>query len=149
MPSIILIATLSFVFHLIFSNTFDTAINSFISCLVVACPCALGLATPLAIVISEGNLAKLGILVKKSETLENAGKIDTVVFDKTGTLTYGNLKISKVLNYNNDSLLMTKVSSIESMSNHPISRAFNEFKKENKLETFEVSNFEELAGFGL
>lgn len=148
-PSIILIATLSFVFHLIFSNTFDTAINSFISCLVVACPCALGLATPLAIVISEGNLAKLGILVKKSETLENAGKIDTVVFDKTGTLTYGNLKISKVLNYNSDSLLMTKVSSIESMSNHPISRAFNEFKKENKLETFEVSNFEELAGFGL
>ena len=148
-PSIILIATLSFVFHLIFSNTFDTAINSFISCLVVACPCALGLATPLAIVISEGNLAKLGILVKKSETLENAGKIDTVVFDKTGTLTYGNLKISKVLNYNSDSLLMTKVSSIESMSNHPISRAFNEFKKENTLETFEVSNFEELAGFGL
>ena len=148
-PSIILIATLSFVFHLIFGNTFDTAINSFISCLVVACPCALGLATPLAIVISEGNLAKLGILVKKSETLENAGKIDTVVFDKTGTLTYGNLKISKVLNYNSDSLLMTKVSSIESMSNHPISRAFNEFKKENKLETFEVSNFEELAGFGL
>lgn len=148
-PSIILIAALSFVFHLIFSNTFDTAINSFISCLVVACPCALGLATPLAIVISEGNLAKLGILVKKSETLENAGKIDTVVFDKTGTLTYGNLKISKVLNYNSDNLLMTKVSSIESMSNHPISRAFNEFKKENKLETFEVSNFEELAGFGL
>ncbi len=65
----------------------------------MACPCSLGLATPLAIVISEGVCANNGILVKKSEILENAEKTTTVVFDKTGTLTYGKLKIAQIINY--------------------------------------------------
>lgn len=147
-PTIILIAVLSFLGHLIFNSSFNTAINTFVTVLVVACPCALGLATPLAIVISEGNLAKDGILVKKSETLENAHKIDTVIFDKTGTLTYGNLKISEVFNYSDDTLLQ-KVCSIERNSNHPIAKVFHEYQRINNLEQLTVSDFKEIAGIGL
>lgn len=147
-PTIILIALLSFFGHLIFNSTFNTAINTFVTVLVVACPCALGLATPLAIVISEGNLAKEGILVKKSETLENAYKIDTVIFDKTGTLTYGNLKISEILNYSNSNLLQI-VCSIEQKSNHPIAKVFQDYQKRNNLEQLIVSDFKEIPGIGL
>ena len=147
-PAIILIAIVSFIGHLIFQSSFNTATNAFISVLVVACPCALGLATPLAIVVSEGNLAKLGILVKKSETLENANKIDTIIFDKTGTLTYGNLMISKIYNYSDDTLLQ-KVCCIENKSSHPIARVFNDYQKAHKLEQLNVTNFEELPGIGV
>lgn len=147
-PAIILIAIVSFIGHLIFQSSFNTATNAFISVLVVACPCALGLATPLAIVVSEGNLAKLGILVKKSETLENANKIDTIIFDKTGTLTYGNLMISKIYNYSDDTLLQ-KVCCIENKSSHPIARVFNDYRKAHKLEQLDVTNFEELPGIGV
>ncbi len=147
-PTIILIALLSFFGHLIFNSTFNTAINTFVTVLVVACPCALGLATPLAIVISEGNLAKEGILVKKSETLENAYKIDTVIFDKTGTLTYGNLKISEIFNYSNSNLLQI-VCSIEQKSNHPIAKVFQDYQKINNLEQLIVSDFKEIPGIGL
>ena len=100
-PTIILISLVTLLSYLIlglgFSNAFETAVTI----LVVACPCALGLATPLAIVVSFGVCAKMGIIVKNSQTLENAKNIDTIVFDKTGTLTYGNLKVSKVFNYSN------------------------------------------------
>ena len=83
---------------------------------MVACPCSLGLATPLAIVVSEGVCASNGILVKKSEILENARKVDTIVFDKTGTLTYGKLKIAKVINFSDmeTNRLLQLVGSIES-----------------------------------
>lgn len=147
-PSIILIAILSFIGHLIFQSPFNTAMNTFVSILVVACPCALGLATPLAIVISEGKLAKFGILVKKSEILEKAHKIDTVVFDKTGTLTYGKLQVSKIFNYKDESL-MSIVCSIENYSSHPIAKAFIEYAKKNQTKNYEVSNFQEIAGIGL
>lgn len=147
-PSIILIAILSFIGHLILQHPFNTAMNTFVSILVVACPCALGLATPLAIVISEGKLAKFGILVKKSEILEKAHKIDTVVFDKTGTLTYGKLQVSKIFNYKDDTL-MSIVCSIENYSSHPIAKAFTDYAKQNQTTNFEVSNFQEIAGIGL
>ena len=147
-PTIILIACLTLIGHLLFSSSFNTAMNAFVSVLVVACPCALGLATPLAIVISEGNLAKQGILVKTSETLENAHKIDTVVFDKTGTLTYGTLMIEKVFNYSDESLL-NKVCSIEAKSSHPIAKVFQEYQKSKNIELLEVTDFEEIPGVGL
>ena len=98
-PSVIVIAIVTFFAYLILGYDTGTALSTFITVLVVACPCSLGLATPLAIVVSEGVCAENGILVKKSEILENASKIDTIVFDKTGTLTYGKLKISKIYNY--------------------------------------------------
>ena len=150
-PAIIVIAILTFIFYLIFGNTFSTSITTFVTVLVVACPCALGLATPLAIVVSEGMCAKNGILVKNSETLENAHKIDTICFDKTGTLTYGNLKISKIFNYSKykDSELIEKVASIESKTNHPISKAFETYIQEFNLKICEVDSFKNISGIGL
>lgn len=100
-PIVILIAVITFAMYLILGYNMSVALSTFVTVLVVACPCSLGLATPLAIVVSEGICANNGILVKKSEILENASKIDTIVFDKTGTLTYGKLKISEIYNYSN------------------------------------------------
>lgn len=148
-PCIMIISVLSFIGNFIITKDINTSINSFVTVLVVACPCALGLATPLAIVVSEGVCANNGILVKTSEALENAHKVDTIVFDKTGTLTYGNLKISKIYNYSDKKDFMSIVCSIESKSTHPISRAFNEYQKEKKLSTISIDTIEDLPGFGI
>lgn len=150
-PIIIVLAIITFGVYLALDLGISNAVSSFVTVLVIACPCSLGLATPLAIVVSEGVCAENGILVKKSEILENAMKIDRVVFDKTGTLTYGNLKVSKIYNFSklSDSELMQIAGSIETKSTHPISKAFTEYLKENKLETLEVSEFENKSGFGI
>ena len=145
-PIVIFLAVITFIIHLILGFSFNSSIIYFVTVLVCACPCALGLATPLAIVVSEGLCAKNGILVKKSEILENANKIDVVVFDKTGTLTNGNLRISKIINKSNykDKDLLKIVSSLESKSTHPIASAFT-----NNLEKLEVSAFKNISGIGL
>ena len=144
-PTVIFIAILIFIGYIVLGYQFNEAINSFVSILVVVCPCALGLATPLAIVVSEGVCAKNGILVKKSEILENAEKINTIVFDKTGTLTYGKLKISKIINYSkmNDEDLLQLVASVEAKSTHPIAKVFEEYSKT------EVEQFENITGYGI
>ncbi len=148
---VIILAVITFIIHLILGFSFNESIVYFVTLLVCACPCALGLATPLAIVVSEGLCAKNGILVKKSEILENANKIDVIVFDKTGTLTYGNLRISKVINNSvySDSGLIEIVSSLESKSTHPIASAFKNYANENNLKNLEVNEFENIAGIGL
>ena len=92
-PIVIGIAFLTGIGYLVLENSISTSMNAFVTVLVVACPCALGLSTPLAMVVSVGNCAKSGILIKSSEILERAHKVSVVVFDKTGTLTYGNLKV--------------------------------------------------------
>lgn len=150
-PAVIVIATITFFVYLLLGYPFSASISTFVTILVVACPCSLGLATPLAIVVSEGLCASHGILVKKSEILENAQKTDTIVFDKTGTLTYGSLKIAKVINYSDkqEKELLQLVGSIESQSTHPISKAFKDYLKENKLETLAVEDFENIAGYGI
>ena len=150
-PIVIILAVITFIIHLILGFSFNESIVYFVTVLVCACPCALGLATPLAIVVSEGLCAKNGILVKKSEILENANKIDVIVFDKTGTLTYGNLRISKVINNSvySDSGLIEIVSSLESKSTHPIASAFKNYANENNLKNLEVNEFKNIAGIGL
>ena len=150
-PIVMIIAILTFIAYLLLGYEIGTAITAFVTILVVACPCSLGLATPLAIVVSEGNCANKGILVKKSEVLENASKIDTVVFDKTGTLTYGKLKIAEVINYSSlkEEKLIQIVGSIEAKSTHPIGVAFVEYLKENKIKTFNVDDFENISGLGI
>ena len=150
-PFVIAIAILTFVIYLAIGQSFETAITTFVTILVVACPCSLGLATPLAIIVSEGLCATNGILIKKSEILENAQKTNTIVFDKTGTLTYGKLKISEVINYSSmtDDVLLQIVGSIENKSTHPIGKAFVDYLEENKLEKLEVKEFGNVSGYGI
>lgn len=150
-PVVIFIAILTLIIHLILGASFNESIVYFVTVLVCACPCALGLATPLAIVVSEGLCAKNGILVKKSEILENVNKIDVIVFDKTGTLTYGNLRISKIINksnYSNNDLIEI-VSSLENKTAHPIASSFKEYSKTNNLKSLDVDDFKNIAGIGL
>ena len=150
-PSIIIIAILTFIVYLILGYEFSQSLVRFVTILVVACPCSLGLATPLAIVVSEGVCASNGILVKKSEILENARKVDTIVFDKTGTLTYGKLKIAKVINFSDmeTNKLLQLVGSIESKSTHPIGKAFLDYLEENRFEILDVEDFENITGLGI
>lgn len=150
-PVVIFIALLTLIIHLILGASFNESIVYFVTVLVCACPCALGLATPLAIVVSEGLCAKNGILVKKSEILENVNKVDVIVFDKTGTLTYGNLRISKIINKSNysDNDLIEIVSSLENKTAHPIASSFKEYSKTNNLKSLDVDNFKNIAGIGL
>lgn len=150
-PVVIFIALLTLIIHLILGASFNESIVYFVTVLVCACPCALGLATPLAIIVSEGLCAKNGILVKKSEILENVNKIDVIVFDKTGTLTYGNLRISKIINKSNysDNDLIEIVSSLENKTAHPIASSFKEYSKTNNLKSLDVDDFKNIAGIGL
>ena len=150
-PAVMIIAFVTFLVYLVLGYNVSTAISTFVTILVVACPCSLGLATPLAIVVSEGVCASNGILVKKSEILENAQKTDTIVFDKTGTLTYGNLRISEIINYSkyDNNKIIQLVGSIEAGSTHPIGKAFVNYLKEEKIDMLEVKDFEDISGYGV
>lgn len=174
-PIIMIIAVLSGIIWFIINKNVSWAINVFISVLVVACPCSLGLATPLSIVIASGESSKKGILIKNSEALENAHKVKTVVFDKTGTLTKGKLSLSKIYNYtekdsniqetNNDefeslnankkikklsdSQIIKIVASIEAKSEHPIAKGIVNDAKERKIELEKVKEFQNLSGLGV
>lgn len=150
-PTIIIISILTFFLSLLFKVPFNESLTSFVNVLVVACPCALGLATPLAMVVSVGMCAKQGILIKQSKTLEQAYKINTIVFDKTGTLTYGNMKLSKMLLFDeySETKVLEYAASLEKNSSHPISKAFIEEAKLKKIPLQNVTNFKSLPGIGL
>ena len=144
-PIILIIAFLTFIIQLIIGLPLNEALIHMVTVLVVACPCALGLAVPLVVVVSNGICAKKGLFLRNSEVLEKARTIDTVIFDKTGTLTYGNLKIFKTYNYSNykDNDLINIVSNIEKNSSHPISTAFKVKKK------LVVTDFKTINGKGI
>ncbi|MBR1802833.1 MAG: cadmium-translocating P-type ATPase [Clostridia bacterium] len=150
-PSIIALAVLAFIIWIAITKDFAFSMNIFVSILVVACPCSLGLATPLAIVIASGLSSQKGILVKSSEALENAHKVKTIVFDKTGTLTNGTLSISKIYNYSNESEdeILKQVASIEKKSEHPIAWAITNSAIEKNIELEEVTDFKAIAGYGV
>ena len=150
-PVVLVISIIAFVLWLIISKDIALAINIFVSILVVACPCSLGLATPLAIVIASGNASRKGILVKTSESLENFHKAKTICFDKTGTLTKGTLSISKIYNYSNleEKELLKNIASIEKKSEHPIARAIVNKAIEEKIEFEDLKEFKAIAGFGV
>lgn len=144
-PIVIVIAILTFIVHLTLGSSLTDSLTHFVTILVVACPCALGLAVPLVNVVANGLCAKKGIFLRNGEVLEKAKDIDTLVFDKTGTLTYGKLNIYKMFNYSTltDKELLNIVANIENLSNHPMAQAFKVKEKLN------VTNYQVIPGKGI
>lgn len=145
-PIVLLISIFTFFAYLLLEKNIALALVHSVTVLVVACPCALGLATPLAIVVSVGTSAKNGILIKSSEILENVNKVQNVVFDKTGTLTYGKLKVDKYYNYStySDKYFLELVASLESFSTHPIASAFKSYPTSK----YKPLDYQNIAGIG-
>lgn len=150
-PIVIAIAIITFCVWLIIGKNFAVALNYFVTVLVVACPCSLGLATPLAIVIASGVCSQKGILVKNSESLENAHKVKTIIFDKTGTLTKGTLSFSKMYNYSdlNDDDIFKIIAGVEKKSEHPIAKAIVEEAEKRNIDFDEVKEFKAISGQGV
>ncbi len=150
-PGIIIIALATLIGYLLCGFSLNTSLISFVTVLVVACPCSLGLATPLAIVVAISRSTKKGILIKKSEVLEKMNKIDTVIFDKTGSLTYGNLQIENIINLSSlsEEEFLLQIASLENLSTHPIANAFKKYVHDKNISLEEVSDFKNIEGVGL
>jgi Cu2+-exporting ATPase/Cu+-exporting ATPase len=157
-PVVLVIAFLSLGAWLIFgtgplgfSQALSYALVSFVGILVIACPCALGLATPTAIIVGVGKGAREGILIKDAATLEKLHKVDTVVVDKTGTITKGKPTLVDIVNLSNqkDEDLLSILASLEKKSEHPIAHAIVNYAKEKNINVSDISNFEGIQGKGL
>lgn len=157
-PIVLVIAFLSFGAWLLFgipvlgfSQALSYGLVSFVGVLVIACPCALGLATPTAIIVGVGKGAKEGILIKDATTLEKLHSVDTVVVDKTGTITKGKPTLVDIINLSKrtDEELVAILASLEMKSEHPIAHAIIAYAHEKNITISEISNFESLQGRGL
>ncbi len=131
--------------------TWSFSLKIIISVLVIACPCALGLATPTAIMVGTGKGAEHGILIKSSEALQLAKEVDTVVFDKTGTLTEGKISVTNIVTFNNlsEENLLQLAASVEYLSEHPLGLAIVDEAKNRNIELLEVKDFSSLTGLGI
>lgn len=147
-PTVMAISAVTFVVWMISGATFEFALSIAISVLVISCPCALGLATPVAIMVITGKGAENGILVKSGEALEIAHKINTVVLDKTGTITVGKPEVEDIIAENKQNLLEVAFA-LEGMSEHPLGVAITEYCKKNNTTKKEVSNFKTITGLGV
>lgn len=150
-PTVIVIAIITFLVWILVSRDLGYAIARAVSVLVISCPCALGLATPVAIMVGNGIGAKAGVLFKNAAALEIAGQAKIVALDKTGTITTGVMKVTDVIP-NKDVKIneLTQVAyAIESKSEHPISKAITEYSIENKVPLLETSEFEAISGNGI
>lgn len=150
-PAVILIAILVFAVWIILGAPVSTALEYAICVLVISCPCALGLATPVAIMVGNGMGAKNGILFKTSEALENAGKIDIAVMDKTGTITEGKPQVTHVVPAEGvtEKELLEKAYTLEMKSEHPLARAVVSYGNEKGAEALPLNDFKILSGHGL
>lgn len=148
-PIVIGIAVITLIIWLIAGETMGFALSRAISVLVISCPCALGLATPVAIMVGNGVGARNGILFKTAIALETTGKITTVALDKTGTITAGTPKVTDVIPYENvtESELVALAYSLEKMSSHPLATAIVEFA--TNTDSLEITDFKEHSGHGL
>ena len=150
-PTVICIASLAAIAWAIAGQPFPFVLKVFTSVLVIACPCALGLATPTAIMVGTGLGAKHGILIRSGEILEITHSVDTVVLDKTGTVTQGKPAVTKAIPYECDeTALLETAASIEAVSSHPLAEAITAYAKEAGLTTFAKPDaFENISGQGL
>lgn len=147
-PIVMGIALLSFIITLLCKGGFELAFNFAISVLVIACPCALGLATPVAVMVGTGVGASNGLLIKDAEILEKTHLIKTVVLDKTGTITYGEPKVTDFINYGKEDVLSI-VYSIENKSEHPLAKAIIDYAKKNDVQQVEIKDYKSVEGQGL
>ena len=159
-PTVILIAIISslvwaiaikYNFVMINERPFEFILTIFISILIIACPCSLGLATPTAIMVATGKGAELGILIKSGEALEKLNTIDTIIFDKTGTLTQGQPKVIdvvKLFDVSQDEILKI-AASLEKNSEHPLGKAIYNEAKDKNLDLYETENFKNIVGQGI
>ena len=150
-PAVIAISAVTLVAWLFAGQSFGYAIARAVSVLVISCPCALGLATPVAIMVGNGVAAKSGILFKTSASLEEAGRVQIVALDKTGTITSGVMKATDIVLADSvtEAELLSSAASLEAKSEHPISKAITLFAKEKGVNFFESESFEAVAGNGL
>ena len=151
-PAILIIALISFVIWYFFlGSPFLYSLSIFISVIVVACPCSLGLAIPTALTVGVGLASKYGILIKDGETLEVSDKINHVLLDKTGTVTNGQPVLSEIVNYSqiNDEEILKIARSIEQFSQHPISTAIFNDEDKRHYDLYQIENFENISGKGV
>ncbi len=151
-PVVMGISLVTFILWLVFGKDFEAALSFAITVLVISCPCALGLATPVAIMVGTGKAAENGILIKSAEALEALGKATTIVFDKTGTLTSGQMSVSDVIVIDkalskNDFIALC--GAIETGSEHPLGEAIRKYAEELKLPLPETSDFNAFQGKGV
>ena len=147
-PTVIAIALISALAWFIAIHNFVFSLTVFVSVLVIACPCALGLATPTAIMVGTGKGAELGILFKNAEALELSQKINAVMFDKTGTLTEGKPYLTDIISKDKERLLLITASA-ENGSEHPLGEAIVREAKEKNIELLPIKDFNALSGFGI
>lgn len=150
-PAVILIAILVFLLWILLGAPVSRALEYAICVLVISCPCALGLATPVAIMVGNGMGAKNGILFKTSEALENAGKIDIAVMDKTGTITEGKPKVTDMVPAEgvSEKELLEKAYALEVKSEHPLALAVVDYGKQKSVKSLPLTDFQILSGHGL
>ncbi len=154
-PGVIGIATITFILWWSLGGEFVPAMIRLVAVLIIACPCALGLATPTAIMAGTGKGAEKGILFKDSEALEKATKLETIVLDKTGTLTLGKPTVAEVIAFNTSSPVQNKkellriAASVEKGSEHPVGRAIVKEAEKQGLELFEPEEFKASGGLGV
>ncbi|MDU2202822.1 MAG: heavy metal translocating P-type ATPase, partial [Anaerococcus hydrogenalis] len=148
-PTVIIISIITFIIWMMLGYGFEFSLNLAISVLVISCPCALGLATPMAIMVATGKSAEYGLLFKNAESLENLHKVDTILLDKTGTITEGKPQVTDILTDLDEKEFIKLASSVEIKSEHPLSNAINEFAKDKNIQNIEVSDFESISGKGI
>lgn len=149
-PLVMSIAVLSGAVWMLLGEPFTFALSIAISVLVISCPCALGLATPVAIMVATGKAASLGILIKSAESLETAGRADTILLDKTGTVTIGKPEVTDVITLSGTREdLLTVAASVESASEHPLSKAVITYAEENGITFVKAQEFSAVPGRGV
>lgn len=148
-PTVMIISLITFVIWMILGYGFEFSLNFAISVLVISCPCALGLATPMAIMVATGKSAQFGLLFKNAESLENLHKVDTILLDKTGTITEGKPQVTDIISEIDENEFIKIASSIENNSEHPLSHAISEYAKDNNIQAKNIEDFEAISGKGI